>query len=302
MPRIGSVEPDDAERGVSADAGIELDEEEEIHEDPEALDMLISRLAARGELGYGAALPPEESPEESAVDEKPVRVSAKDSGVAVPVALDNWNQDDVECLATLDEAGIEYREPAFATEFVKTPVLLEGPVEGVSIRPRWPRPHPENAVMDCRLAVALIEVARRAKEAGVTEILFYSTYRPVRKPSTPCARGKKGKKCRAALARYKKAKKGKMSQHRRALAIDIRWFTTADGETWDVLEDYERNSGSPPCEDEPETEAGEFLKEFACSLHASKTFNVILTPNANKEHHNHFHMDITPDAEWYIIR
>ena len=223
-------------------------------------------------------------------------------GVVVPAGKDNWEQTDAECFASLDAAGVRYHKPDFETEFVKAPILLDGPVEGVSIKPKWPRPHPENAVMDCRLAVALINVAREAKRGGVAEILFYSTYRPIKKPQTPCAKGKKGKKCRVALAAYEKAKKGNMSQHRRALAIDIRWLVTDSGETWDVLEDYERNEGEPPCDDEPKTEAGKFMKNLACALHESKTFNVILTPNANKDHHNHFHMDITPDAGWYIIR
>ena len=31
-------------------------------------------------------------------------------------------------------------------------------------------------------------------------------------------------------------------------------------------------------------------------------FNVILTPNFNKQHKNHFHVEITPDAAWMLIK
>ena len=47
---------------------------------------------------------------------------------------------------------------------------------------------------------------------------------------------------------------------------------------------------------------GQLLQDFACGLHKDKVFNVVLTPNANKAHHNHFHFDITPNATWYILR
>ncbi len=322
MPRIGSVAEDEdadyyhdqSEDGVTPvvanneETVPDLDEEEDVHEDPDALAELLSQLSARGEQGHPSGLPAENPPPPAVVappspTSDPVTPPAHaGSGVVVPAALDNWKQTGQQCLKALEEAGVTWKVPDFKTYFVDTPILLTSPIEGVEIKPRWPRAVPENAVMDCRLALALVNVAREARSGGMKEILFYSTYRPIKPPKGPCEKGRKGKKCRAAKKKYDKAKKGKMSQHRRALAIDIRWFVTDDGETIDVLEDYERHDKEPPCADEPETEAGKFLRGFACGLHATKTFNVILTPNANKDHHNHFHMDITPDATWYIIR
>jgi len=316
MPRLGRPRPEEGRgdaRSVEAasDAGAEdggvpddLEDEEAIHEDPDALDGLLSRLMAGAEgdrpVGGTAGAGRPEGPEAGAVGDQVGEAGA--SGIEVPRAHDNWARTDEQCFATLDAAGVRYTRPDFDTPFVAAPLLLDGPIEGVEIRPRWKRPHPENSVMDCRLALALVEVARVAKAAGVTEILFYSTYRPIRPPDGPCAPGKAGRKCRAARDAYDKAKRGHASRHRTALAIDIRWMVTADGETVDVLEDYERKSGSPPCEDDPQTEKGRLLKEFACTLHERRIFNVILTPNSNKDHHNHFHMDITPKATWYIIR
>lgn len=296
MPRMGA-----SSSGASGEPEHELqnlDEEEGVHEDPDAIAAFISGLELESDGGI------EQSPTPP-VEEAVVEVVQPDQPVQqdpVPVAFENWKQTDEQCMDALSRFGAKTRKPDFDTPFVNAPVLLDGPIEGVEIRPRWPRSQPVNSVMDCRLALALVNLAREAKRHGVAQVLFYSTYRPIKVPSGPCASGKKGRACRAAKKAYKKAKQGKMSRHRRALAIDIRWFVMEDGETIDVLEHYERHSKKPPCKDEPETSAGRFLKDFACALHEARTFNVMLTPNANKDHHNHFHFDITPDAKWYIIR
>jgi len=270
-----------------ATASADLEEEEEVHEDPAALDRLISKLTA-SEPAPASAGPEPAAP---APGQEPI-----------PVAYDLWQLEDDECLDRLAALGVHTRKPTCDTTLVKTPVLLDGPVEGVTIRPRWQRSDGVNAVIDCRLALALVAVAREVKRRGVREVLFYSTYRPLKRPPEECPEGKAGAACKEAWRKYEQALGQKHSQHRRGLAIDIRWFVTEDGDTIDVLEHYEREDKQPPCDGEPATEAGRFLKELACALHDQRVFNVILTPNANKAHHNHFHFDITPDAKWYVIK
>lgn len=269
--------------------GQDLEQEEESHEDPAALDQLISKLT-----GSGKTAEPAPAPSGAA--------SSNAGRPAIPEASDNWQLEDEECYARLREAGVRTKPPAIDTPGVKAPVLLDGPIEGVEIRPRWARPDGVNQVMDCRLALALVAVAREARRAGVTQVLYYSTYRPLKKPPETCPAGKAGASCRKAKRKYDKALKRKHSQHRRGLAIDIRWFVTGDGETIDVLEHYERHDKQPPCEDQPRTDQGRLLKNLACALHEQRVFHVILTPNANKAHHNHFHFDITPDSTWYVIK
>jgi hypothetical protein len=179
--------------------------------------------------------------------------------------------------------------------------MLIGSIAGVEIVPRWPKNKNVNAVMDCHLMLALVEAAGQARRLGVKKILYYSTYRPLREPPATCKRGKAGSHCRKQKRTYKKAQRSP-SQHRNALAIDIRWFVTDQGETIDVLEDFERRHHKFPCDTRTRTDKGRLLQRFACGLHHTKTFNVMLTPNANSAHHNHFHFDITPDATWYILR
>ncbi|MCP4199200.1 MAG: extensin family protein [Proteobacteria bacterium] len=213
----------------------------------------------------------------------------------------NWKLTPRQCLSKLRKAGVRFKKPAFSTPKVRTPLLLIGPIAGVEIKPRWPKNQHVNAVMDCHLMLALVEVARQASRLGVKKILYYSTYRPLREPPDTCKRGKAGSHCRKQKRAYRKAKRSP-SQHRKALAIDIRWFVTDSGETIDVLEDFERRRHRFPCDTRTRTDKGRLLQQFACSLHYNETFNVMLTPNANKAHHNHFHFDITPDATWYILR
>jgi hypothetical protein len=282
----------------AGDGGVFDSEEEEIAlEDPDALGALISGLLHAGTDGG----PEDEGPVPVAAAEVPP-AEVPPGGIVVPVAFDTWSLADDECLALVEEAGIETRRPDFPTPLVRTPLLLEGPIEGVEIVSRWPRKaRPVNAVMDCRLVVALVAVAREAKRGGFSRVLFYSTYRPLEPPPEKCEEGKAGAACRKAKRRYERTLAGP-SQHRRALAIDIHAFARPDGSMVEVLEDYERHDDQPPCADEPRTEVGRFLKELACALHEQKAFSVVLTPNANKAHHNHFHFDITPRARWYIVR
>ena len=201
-----------------------------------------------------------------------------DAGAAT--AYDVWSMTDAACLEQLAAAGIAVSAPEFETPLVAQPLLLDGPIAGVVIRPRWRRELRINEVMDCRLIAALRGVAEAAREQGFSEILFYSTYRPIRN----------------------KAKAGKASMHRRGLAIDVGWLTGADGAAVEVLESYERRAGAPPCDAPADTDLGRRLRDFACALHARKIFNVVLTPNANEAHRNHFHFDVTPNARWYIVR
>jgi hypothetical protein len=75
------------------------------------------------------------------------------------------------------------------------------------------------------------------------------------------------------------AAEGRRSQHATANAIDIAAFHLADGRVISVLKDYGK-----------ETPEGRFLDgahDSACGL-----FNIVLGPNYNHLHANHFHLDL----------
>lgn len=74
-------------------------------------------------------------------------------------------------------------------------------------------------------------------------------------------------------------KEGRLSQHATANAIDIAGFRFANGKTVSVLRDH----GKP-------TPAGRFLD--AAHNQACGVFNVVLGPRYNRQHADHFHLDM----------
>lgn len=79
---------------------------------------------------------------------------------------------------------------------------------------------------------------------------------------------------------------GARSQHASANALDIAGFRLADGHSISVLKDWPKDS-----------DAGRFLRlarDGACDA-----FNVVLGPDYNSAHRNHFHLDVGP---WWICR
>jgi len=264
-------------------------EEETSPEDQEALTDLIGELIG------------EASGTDSISYEKILK-TAYTRHTLVPIASDNAALSYRECKKRLKKVKVKTSVPKFATPLVSKPLLLDSPIFGVDIVPRWPKAKRKNEVADCRLLLALVDVAGRAKALGVKKIEYYSIHRPLNPPPKKCSKGKRGRKCRKRLQKYKKTIKGKLSQHRRALAIDIRWLTLEDDTVLDVLEHYDRRDGVPPCSYEASDPSALLLQEFACGLHQDKVFNVVLTPNANKAHHNHFHFDITQGVTWHIAK
>src|SRR5262249_43024075 len=94
-------------------------------------------------------------------------------------------------------------------------------------------------------------------------------------------------------------------QHCAALAVDVGSFRRKDGSVLDVERDFHGRIGLGTCFPNvgpklPSPSANE-LWSFVCDSARRATFNVILTPNYNAEHKNHFHLELTPDAGWMLI-
>ncbi|MDR6915010.1 hypothetical protein J2X66_001875 [Pseudomonas sp. 3296] len=79
---------------------------------------------------------------------------------------------------------------------------------------------------------------------------------------------------------------GRLSQHASANALDIAGFRLADGRTVSVLKDWPKDN-----------QDARFLRQVrdgACDL-----FSVVLSPDYNAAHRNHFHVDAGP---WWVCR
>src|SRR5471030_550379 len=79
---------------------------------------------------------------------------------------------------------------------------------------------------------------------------------------------------------------GARSQHASANALDIAGFRLADGRTISVLKDWPKDN-----------QDARFLRQVrdgACDM-----FSVVLSPDYNAAHRNHFHLDVGP---WWVCR
>nr|WP_218585906.1 extensin family protein [Pseudomonas sp. AN3A02] len=79
---------------------------------------------------------------------------------------------------------------------------------------------------------------------------------------------------------------GRLSQHASANALDIAGFRLADGRTINVLKDWPGGG-----------EGARFLRQVRDG--ACKDFNVVLSPDYNAAHRNHFHLDM---GRWWVCR
>jgi hypothetical protein len=187
------------------------------------------------------------------------------------------------------EAELARRKIGFARaagHAVLAPVRLTGPLHGVVFRSNAKdkaRPTSPYEIADCRLVLALDDFAEILGRHDVVEVRHYSMYRPPR--SWP--EGKIG------------------ARHAGALAIDAGRFIDKSGAELDVDRDFHGAIGAPTCGDraapKPATAAAVTLRAILCEVVAHRLFNVVLTPNYNRPHKNHFHLEVTAGVAWFMV-
>ena len=188
------------------------------------------------------------------------------------------------------EAELATRKIAFdrvTARGVLAPVRLAGRLHGVTFRTdladaaRATSPY---EIADCRLVLALDDFAAILATHDIVEVRHYSMYRP---PPASWADDKIG------------------GQHNGALALDAGRFIARDGTSLDVVKDFHGAIGAQTCGDgagpRPATAKGKELRAILCEAVASHLFNVVLTPNYNRPHHNHFHLEVTAGVKWFLV-
>ncbi|HEY8088067.1 MAG TPA: extensin family protein [Polyangiaceae bacterium] len=195
--------------------------------------------------------------------------------------------DGASCEAELTRRGVPFArgEP---TDGVTTPERLRGPLHGVTISTGAPAAVVARSPMeifDCRLVLALDDFAAMAATRGIVAMQHISAYRS--KAAHGCTEKYVG------------------LQHCGALAVDIASFRLADGTSWNVQRDFHGSIGAGTCGPgafpAAPTAASTGLHALVCDAADRGIFNVMLTPNHNAEHFNHFHVEVTPGAEWMMI-
>ncbi len=222
----------------------------------------------------------------SGADESEGKVVFPPNATTTPAAI-YAALDQTTCEAKLTERSISFQHVDTARG-VLAPIRLTGPLHGVSFHSALPeaaRATSPYEIMDCRLVLALDDFAAILEKHDVTEVLHLSAYRP---PPKNWPADKLGQR------------------HGGALALDAAIFLRKDGTKLDVSKDFHGAIGARTCGPKsgprPATEQAKTLRAIACEAADAHLFNVELTPDFNKKHKNHFHLEVTPGVKWFMVK
>jgi hypothetical protein len=192
------------------------------------------------------------------------------------------------CRAELSHRGIGFRDAGPAPG-VLAPIRLSGPVNGVTYHtglPEAARAKSPWEVFDCRLVLSLFDFGNVLRAHDVDDVVMFSAWRPP----------------------PKKWSLGKIAdRHPGGLAIDIQKLHLKSG-TWLVVEnDYHGRIGSETCGEnqvapDPPSDGAKALRALVCEAVDAHLFQVVLTPNYNREHFNHVHLEVKAGVKWFLAR
>jgi len=173
----------------------------------------------------------------------------------------------LSCLDALDGLGVPYR-PVTA-QGVDDPVEVTGPVGGITYVPLG---HDRPLVLDCSLVYSLALAGRFLVEEGLRTAYFSD----------------------ALHRRYVKGTT-RWSKHSYGLAIDVHRFADGGGRSLSVAGDYELGLGhGRDCLGHPAGERGRDLRLLWCRLARSELFRLVLDPDFDEDHRDHFHLQVLP--------
>jgi hypothetical protein len=165
---------------------------------------------------------------------------------------------------------------------VDDPVTATMPINGMPYRFLGNANPRTTMFADCTLILSLAKAAPIMRAHDVVEVSDLGIY------NYRCIGGGPPPNCPNGI-----------SQHAFAKAIDIAAVTDRAGETAVVNDDWVIDPNSEDTCDAP-TEPGkdQHLHELICALKNASVWNIVLTPNYNADHRNHFHVDLTPDSDF----
>lgn len=185
------------------------------------------------------------------------------------------------CKDWLDLYQVVYTDGP-AREGVADPVTAEVPVNGVFYRSVGAANRRTTLFGDCSLVLSLARAASFMRERRIVEVTDYGIY------NYRCIGGGTPPDCPNGI-----------SQHAYATAIDLAGFTDVDDTYYSVNDDWVIDPESEEtCEAASEPGKDAFLHELICALKGAAIWNIVLTPNYNAAHRNHFHVDLSPDSDF----
>lgn len=166
-----------------------------------------------------------------------------------------------------------------ANKGIEDPITVQAPINGVAYRYNGNTEQRKTVYGDCTLIKSLAEAAPIMRAYDIKEFVDIGiyNYRCINQSQTPpnCT----------------------LSQHAYAKAIDIAAFITSDGTKYSVLTDWLIDPATTTCTAPTDGEKDTFLHKVICELKAADVWNIVLTPNYNDAHRNHFHVDLTEGAD-----
>ena len=190
-----------------------------------------------------------------------------------------------ECEAELTTRNISFKRES--AKGVLAAVRLTGPLHGVTFKTDVADSKRETTpweIGDCRLVLAMDDFAAILAQHDVVEVRHYSMYRV---PPKSWADDKIG------------------TQHNGGLALDAARFTKSNGDKLVVLDDFHGAIGAQTCGDgaapHPANDKANELRDILCTAVSAHLFNVVLTPNFNRPHRNHFHLEVMANKKWFLV-
>jgi hypothetical protein len=251
----------------------------------------FGRLVAAGGLAFTLALVPQAEAKRS----KRKRGSARhDDDYASAPSYKYGKLSAKACFAALEKRKIAFEKEG-ETRGVLAPVRIPKGLRGVRFHTALPPDEGKKSpweIFDCRLVLALDDFAKILSEHAIDDVLIFSAYRPNR--------------------RHPKGKPAK--RHPGGLAVDIAKLggPAEDGDDkkprWlNVKKDWHGRIGDQTCGEKAakprkKTEAATELRTIICRAASERLFTSMLTPNYDRAHHNHFHLEVTPDVKWRLVR
>ncbi len=171
-----------------------------------------------------------------------------------------------DCYRALDARGVTWKHAS--RPGIAEGVEVSGPIGGVT----YASDAQKALVLDCSLVVSLAEAGGYLAALGIDHATYSSAYQ---------VRNVRGTNHR--------------SKHSFGLALDIHTFSGPDLGTLSVERDFEQGLGDDvDCVGTPMTEAGDILKVLECQLIRSGLFYLVLNPDYDSDHYNHYHLEARP--------
>ena len=185
------------------------------------------------------------------------------------------------CHEWLDAYRLDYTAGP-ARPGVEDPVTVKTPINGVGYKAVGAASPRTQLYGDCRLVKSLAEAAPFFRERAITQVTDYGVY------NYRCIGGGTPPDCPNGI-----------SQHAYAMAIDLAGFTTSDETYYSVNDDWVIDPDSEETCMAPTVEGKDrFLHELICAIKDARIWAIVLTPNYNAAHRNHFHVDLTPSSDF----